>query len=242
MARSSRKTARGLGRDKAARLHLGMENGSRLDHQTQGPHVFRVDGAQHPAGLDGMDRGALRAGDAEQHGHRQVNAGGLCLAGQGDHLGCGRALVDGGQGRVVAAFQAHVGDAQAELPQFRQFRHCFRLETFAVGIDAHSGNLRHSRSNPFEEGAQPRLRQDQGVAVAEEEAPDRGKMAGRIIDIGPDNLLGGDSEALPLVHAAKGALVVGATGGYLQQDAVGLAGRTVDGSLVVHIVDNGSIR
>ena len=182
-----------------------------------------------------MDERTLLAGNAEQHGQRQRQAGLAHLAAGRDHFGRVRALVHGGKRCIVAALQPHVDDAQPQLPQGLEVIHALGAQVFCVRIDAHPLDPRQLLADAGEQVDQPRLRQDEGVAVAQEEPPGVGEMAGRVVDVRQHGGLVLEGEPLALVHAAEAALVVRAAGGHLQEDAARLARRPVDGALVVHV-------
>ena len=76
--------------------------------------------------------------------------------------------------------------------------------------------------------------QDESIAVTEKQAAGLGKMTGGVLDVGEHRFLGNDGEPFFLVHAAKSALVVRTTNGYLEQNAGGFTGRTINYSLIVH--------
>ena len=88
--------------------------------------------------------------------------------------------------------------------------------------------------DPLQNPNQPRLRNDQRVAVHQEKAVRLPHATGGIEDVAQNDPLLFDPKALVPVGAAKGATVVGASDRNLKQDASGFAGRPDAIPLIMH--------
>jgi hypothetical protein len=88
--------------------------------------------------------------------------------------------------------------------------------------------------DPVENPHEPLLGNDQSVAVHEENLVLTLHVLGSEKNVAQNNLVILDGEALILVSAAKSALVVRASQGHLEQNAVRLAGRPDTHSFVMH--------
>jgi hypothetical protein len=88
--------------------------------------------------------------------------------------------------------------------------------------------------DPGQNLQQSLLGDNQGVTVTEKNPALAPAILSGKGDVRHNNFIRLDAKALASVSAAKSALVSGAADGYLQQDAVGLAGRPDDVSFVMH--------
>jgi hypothetical protein len=107
-------------------------------------------------------------------------------------------------------------------------------EALRVGVSPDAADSGQVLPDGIEDVDESLLRDDEGVAVAEEELVDLTDPPGCILQIFFDLLEALDAETLVFEARAEGAPVVRAADGDLQQQAVGLAGRPDDVSFVFH--------
>jgi hypothetical protein len=88
--------------------------------------------------------------------------------------------------------------------------------------------------DPVDDPHQALLRNDEGIAVHEEHFVLALHILGGEKNVAQDNAVILDGESLVLVSPAKAALVVAAAEGYLEEDAVGFAGRPDAHPFVMH--------
>ncbi len=145
-------------------------------------------------------------------------------------------LRDLGQDVVVAAFQAQVNPFQARGRQDLKLIQALAQDVLGRAVDRDAFQSGKQGSGEAADFRQGRGGHGDGVAGGQKDGPYRAAVSpAGLFQVCLDLPGGPDLELHPLlIDQAEGAEVVGAAHGGLDQQAVGLAGRTVDGAFVMH--------
>ena len=211
-----------------------LQRRSRLHHQRQQADVFRVHGAEGPGGVHGVLPEQLPAAQARNGRHRQGKSRppGLLPC---RHDGRGRVpLLHPLQHRITAGFQAHIHHFQAALPQPPQLLLRLDLKTPGRGVAGDPLTLRKQAVHHGQNFQQLIGFPHQGVAVGQKDPLHPAVYLPGQAEILPDLLHRPQGKPLIVIHIAEGAAVMAAPIGHLDDEAVCLAGGTVDLSLVSH--------
>ena len=111
------------------------------------------------------------AAEAVEDHHRSGDTGGAQLVERVARGFEGFALVDRSQHRVVARFGADVGHAEACRRQFVDFRLRFLAQVARQAVGRNAPRRRQVGADCFEHRQQPPGRQNQRIAVGQEDAP-----------------------------------------------------------------------
>ena len=175
--------------------------------------------------MEGVLLCPLLAAQADEDHGRQLHAGveGL-FAGFDSQRAC-RAFLDVAQDFIVAAFDAHVHDAQAGFAQALQVFRRFAVQVGRRGVGPDAVNIGERSIAFFQNMDQIVRRQDEGVAVGEEDAAHEGVGLGGPLDNAVDFLEGTDAVFGIFVHRTERAHIMGTADSHPQDKAARFAGR-----------------
>ena len=205
-----------------------------VDAKRQHGNIVRLDARERLRRLNGVDLALLLAAHAVDRGDGGDHPGGLGAQRVLDDLLHGHALVILFQQRLVAGFQPDVDHGKAALAQCAQLLVRLAHDRLGGGVGAHALALGEVFVDIVQHLQQIVHRQDQRVAVGQEDALDAAVKPTRLGQVREHLLDRVDGKLLVLVHDAEGALVVAAAQRALHDQAVGLAGGTVNASGIMH--------
>lgn len=217
---------------KATLFDLVQQEGVDLGHEGSQPHKIRTDGVQGRRRVSGMGLGPLRPAQAEDDILAQFDTSLSDETSGRDLLVGGAAFLDPLQHLVVAAFQPHVDPAQAGCAENLQILQPFLHDIAGRPVDRYSLKFREAFDGMPADGRQLAGGHGDGVAGREKKRLHALPVFGaRGVDVRTNIFDRPDPvrRAL-LVDHAEGALVVRAAHRGLNQQAVGLARRAVDGA------------
>jgi hypothetical protein len=110
----------------------------------------------------------------------------------------------------------------------------FGLNAFCIAVQPHTGYPWEAFLDVLEEAKKSGLREDQGVAVGDENPALTLAVTGRKVYILIDGFFGLDSKPNPFVCATEGTLVVRTAPCHLEDDTVGFAWGSNDNALIIH--------
>lgn len=178
--------------------------------------------------MQGMFLGPFLTAQAEENHRRQLHA---CCQGffpGFDGQGCRRPFIDELQDFVVAAFNAHVDDGQARFAEALQFfrRLADQVSRSRIGTD--TVQIGEFFVAFLHDGYEFVRRQDQGIAISQENPADEGHGIGAALDDPFYFFHGTDAEFRRFVHIAETAGIVGTADSNAQDEAAGFTGRAED--------------
>src|SRR5262249_11463060 len=144
------------------------------------------------------------------------------------------ALVDEGQDFVASTLDPVVDDSEAGLAERAKLFDGFSSNAASITVGADAFDPRKLLSNLVENLQQPRRRQNQSVAVAQEHPFHHRAEGSRFVDVAADELPWLGSELLVAIHVAVRAAIVAAAHGDLEQEAVRFARRAKNSADVIH--------
>ena len=220
---------------KLARLDPIVQGSAGVDAQRQKSDKLRLHGADGLCRVDGVGLPvAVEPSHAVDGGDGDGDARRLAAQRIFHGLRRGDALVEFQEQFLIAAFQTDVDERQPVLTQLAQLLVRFALDGLGGSIGGDARTLGEVFADEVQHLQQIVHRQDQRVAVGEKDALDAPLVAARLGEVAQDLLHRTDGKLLILVHIAERTFVVAAAECTLHDQAVRLARRTVDGSVVVH--------
>ena len=206
----------------------------RLHHQSQHADILRIHGVEGLGRLNGMRLQQLRTAQTGNGRDGKGNSAGTDLLAHLHDMGGSVALVHEGQNLVAAGLQAHIDHGQALGPQGAQLLLRPDLDAGGRGIAGDPLALGKQLPDRIQNHIQLLRLAHQGVAVRQEDFVHMAVHLPGHVEILQDFLQGPQGEALFLVHAAKGAGIVAASVGHLDNETVRLRGRTVNAAVISH--------
>ena len=223
-----------------ARQHEGpgpcflIEGCVRGDHDGQNAGEIRVYVRENAGRVSRVLHAILDTADAEKHRYGKRDPRFLHPFRRFDDLLVGGALADFLQQLRVARLDPQVDDAESPFLQLAELLEGLFQEALRVGVSPDAADSGQVLPDGIEDVDESLLRDDEGVAVAEEELVDLTDPPGCIFKIFFDLLEALDAETLVFEARAEGAPVVRAADGDLQQQTGCLAGRPDDVPFVLH--------
>jgi len=139
-----------------------------------------------------------------------------------------------GQDLIAAGLQTHIDHGQALFPKRPQLLLCPDADGGGRGVAGHLAALREQLPDRVQDDVQLGGFADQGVPVGQEDLFHIAVDLSGGAEVLQHLLQGPDGKALFLVHAAKGAGVVAASIGDLDNETAGLRGGAIDTPDITH--------
>ena len=210
----------------AAFLPVTHERRGQLEQQRQQADVLRLHARKRFGGLDGVLLGQLERAETRDAGDGQLHAGFLDHQARADDFIGGFALVDAAQHLIRAGFQTQINHFETKLVQHIEVLLLFAQDGRRGAVARDTLALGEQLADVAQDFRHVLGAAHQRVTVREENAVNAAVHAACFIEIRLDVLDFAHAEALFLVHIAERALVVAASDGDLNDQAVRLGRRT----------------